>query len=359
MKESSYDQTTPFLEMEKHVNTIIDNGNAEIDCSCLFDQLQQQYPKIVSFFHMLGLVWIPLNDKKCGIYVTLVNNSWFVLLRFTIIVSIVWPIFDSMKVSISLEILEFWDDFIIDIMTVLQLWVLGYSINHIRKELRTQTTTNQTQLQSFFFQQTFHTALYYFISMTVISTIVDVLWSIQLVRNYPLVESALVIDVIGHALYSVTATGFLTATLHFVIADTTLCNHHIEKLILLASNDTLTIAEFNKSKKVIREQINKTKFINTIRIVVAVLFVLVLLLTVLTVSRNHMVQLVLYSLSAGMKELLFVTVIFFHAAKVNESADKLTKLLGDGKSVIFCSIYVIRYVSVGVLPGVRAYSRAV
>jgi hypothetical protein len=121
----------------------------------------------------------------------------------------------------------------------------------------------------------------------------------------------LIIDLSTQIWISCCLCVFMTSTLYFVVVDAKICTDQVEYLITLTHNDTLTLGEYKRVKGEIEQRIAKTTTINTMRVVVAMLYLFVILVFIFVIRGHYAFEVSLFCMAASVKELTFVTVIFF------------------------------------------------
>ncbi len=277
-----------------------------------------------------------MSDTTSHILVRCLNNIWFLVLRLSLLVAISWVVNTSFRSTVSSFTVV--GTLIVDVAATVQMTILLYSVYLVGTQLSQKVQHNEY----LFYEQQMSTAVYFLVIILLFELLISAIWYMIAIK-YETTMKWVAIDIFEQICVSISTCSFLTITLYFVIVDAKICNNLVEKLLLHASNHTLTMTVFNINKKLITERIKKTKLINTLRILVAMLYILVIIIFVFIIGGSYAIELSLYIVAASIKELIFVTVIFLHVAKVNESADKLAKLLGNGKKYCFeCSSSFVR-----------------
>ena len=133
-----------------------------------------------------------------------------------------------------------------------------------------------------------------------------------------------------YMIMEIAVTSILAANVLFLAVDAKISVNLFEEAIIEAKQQTLTIDKFNLIRQEVDRRVNASFWMNACLVVIAICNTLAfnVLLYSLPPSSNELAyKSTIYELFLFAKEFLFLIIVFYVTAQVNEKADELTSYL--------------------------------
>ena len=303
------------------------NGQDENETDTLIDILRTNCVDVVYFLEFLGGIWVHSNNQskpkhlKHSYLWKFFTNFWFIITRSSVFFSFFGVVLDVItRTSVN----DMLGNLLVDVSTFIQLIFLILSMYIIKQQLQSKVSDKNEHV---YYMNICSNIKYFFIFSILCDIFANYLWFYMVYEHKESEKydhnSVYLYFVFDGLIVTLSTTCFLTMSLYFVVVDTQICIQHINKLILLTCNDELTIIQYITLRNNIKHKIKRSKTINTIRIVTAMLNIFIILVFIFINQTN----LIYCCVTAGSKELVFVTIIFWKASELNELSTKFMKII--------------------------------
>lgn len=123
---------------------------------------------------------------------------------------------------------------------------------------------------------------------------------------------------------SILSSGMLSIALLFILVDIRVAKCLVLELQLCAESYTLTLRQYHDVRAEIKRRVAYSSISNAAAIICGI-FNVIAIFAILYIDAPTMYV----SIEVFIKELIFLTIVFWEASMVNEAADKLTRYLAD------------------------------